>query len=1256
MAINFPNSPVANVTTYTSGTTTWQWDGTVWNVISDPGFASEDYVDNAISNAALAGLDAFDNEDFFAKLQASEPVLDQHVFYVSPDGTDSAQLDGRRTDTAWRTIEYALEQVPENSTVLVRNGTYLEQLPLRVPSNVAVIGESMRTTIVEPAEGLDRNGDPNNQSTMWLLNDGCLLKNMTFDGLTGFTTGLAPADISSYTARGVFIALDPDNPIIVKSPYVVECSAFSTGGVGAVVDGSVHTSGNKSMLFHGYTNLHDNGVGFWVKNGGKAEIVSCFTYFCHVGYLTSSGGQIRALNGNCSYGLYGALSSGFDSTETPITGTLLGNQLTWDTLTLIGSFSEGDTIEGVTSGALGTVLEVQLGADKLYYTTVSGTFVNGETIRKLDLSASAQLLAEGGVTGQNGFVLVVDNLTSRPIPGTSVSFTGTGVDAGSYVVRAVSGTYVNASSVIILALANEKVDPTPGGTALVVRKAFSQTRLTGHDFLNIGTGGVTTTNYPGTPTQAPSQGNEIIEQRPGRVYYVSTDQDGNFRVGGFFRVNQATGVATLNASAFDLSGLNSLRLGAVGAQLGELINEFSSDDTLSSNSNEKVPTEAAVRGYFENILTDVVPNTSITYDLGKTDKRWKDLWSSTVKTSTVITGTLDTTYSNTTLPTSGGGSVITINNSDTSTSSNSSILYRGVDAGGTFRHGAAITWGKSGAWTAGGGNYGSYLSFGTRADGNNTLERMRIDSSGNVGIGTTSPPTLLATSVSSGFNGITTISSSSSFMGISSNSSTNSAIAWKSTESLGFGTITSTAWGGYTERMRIDSAGNVGIGTTSPVGKLNVIGGLGVGAALTGDNAITPLASGGILISGGNQASLQTYTSVGNATTVGALNYYAAIDQSFNRFFDIAAYGSTTGATGNIRFLTGSSTSTERMRIDGSGNVRVGSSDTALGSINTVNTFGFKNRIINGAMQIYQRSQNFSNSGTTVALSYSTVDRYQIFRFGAVTGLNAIVSTTGGPTGLPHFVRIQRAVGNTATNGCVIAQSIESINCYDLAGQTVTLSFWARAGANFSGTASVLGARIISGTGVDGNLYNGLTGQSVFVDVPVTLTTSWQRFTATGTVPSNSQQVGIQLVHTPTGTAGSTDHFDVTGVQLEIGSQATSFDYRPYGSEDILCKRYFQRLAYIPGVASSSTAVYAFGMFPVSMRVVPTIGATGPLNYQGDGATNATQSSVGFSSNASTTFALSVTVNNFSGLTGGRTLVLAIPANNSNTITLDAEL
>ena len=117
--------------------------------------------------------------------------------------------------------------------------------------------------------------------------------------------------------------------------------------------------------------------------------------------------------------------------------------------------------------------------------------------------------------------------------------------------------------------------------------------------MSIGTGGKATTNYPGEPTQAASQGNEVTETYPGRVYFVSTDQDGNFRVGNYFRVDQSTGRATLDASAFDLAGLTSLRLGSIGAQLGESINEFSSDGTLAGNSNTAVPTEQAVKTYVD---------------------------------------------------------------------------------------------------------------------------------------------------------------------------------------------------------------------------------------------------------------------------------------------------------------------------------------------------------------------------------------------------------------------------------------------------------------------------------------------------------------------------------------------------------------------------------------------------------------------------------------------------------------------------------
>ena len=113
----------------------------------------------------------------------------------------------------------------------------------------------------------------------------------------------------------------------------------------------------------------------------------------------------------------------------------------------------------------------------------------------------------------------------------------------------------------------------------------------------IGTGNTAQTNYPNTDENTASQGNETNVTNSGKIFFVSTDQGGNFRVGEYFSVNQLTGAATLDASAFNLSGLTELRLGAIGGQIGEAINEFSSDELLSGDSNQACPTEKAVRGF-----------------------------------------------------------------------------------------------------------------------------------------------------------------------------------------------------------------------------------------------------------------------------------------------------------------------------------------------------------------------------------------------------------------------------------------------------------------------------------------------------------------------------------------------------------------------------------------------------------------------------------------------------------------------------------
>jgi hypothetical protein len=128
---------------------------------------------------------------------------------------------------------------------------------------------------------------------------------------------------------------------------------------------------------------------------------------------------------------------------------------------------------------------------------------------------------------------------------------------------------------------------------------ISTCRATGHDFLDVGTGGFNTSNYPnvifGLP-QAPNQSNEVDERGKGRVFYVSTDQNGIFRVGRFFSVDQGTGTVSFSAS-IALSDVDGL-----GFKRGVVVTEFSTDTAMTDNASDTVPTESAVRGYINRRL------------------------------------------------------------------------------------------------------------------------------------------------------------------------------------------------------------------------------------------------------------------------------------------------------------------------------------------------------------------------------------------------------------------------------------------------------------------------------------------------------------------------------------------------------------------------------------------------------------------------------------------------------------------------------
>lgn len=572
-----------------------------------------------------------------------------NVRYVAPHGTDTVAA-GKNLATPYASIRYACDNIGTNGgTIFVSTGVYNEQLPITVPANVAIVGDNQRTVVVQPKSGFSDDGSiPNNEASMFLMSDGSILNKMTFKGMTGWVPGTTAADVTTSTIKGVVVRLNPSAPILFKSPYVLECSFIGSGAIGALIDGTANATGNKTMIFHGYTVISSNGVGYWVKDGGKAEIVSCFTYYCYFGYTASGGGFIRSLNGNSSYGTWGATSRGFLAGETPLTGSVFGQQLNF--LYTGGNILVGDTVTS-SSGATATVTNVQSSANKVYVTSDTGTFTLGNTLTFT--SGGTGVVSAGALENQKGFVLVLTGLTALPVPGASISIAG---DTYSYVLQSVSGTYVDSSSKIIVVLAQEKPTGSASGSSVTIRYKYSQIRLTGHDFLSIGTGGTTTTNYPNTPTQPAAQGNEVDEAYPGRVYFVSTDQDGNFRVGEYFRIDQATGRATLNASAFDLAGLTSLKLGSIGAQLGETINEFSADGTLSGASNVAVPTEYAVKTYVDNNSGDKTVNytsvDTITY--------------STIRNAPRVTQMQDTTgvnFTNVTYGTFGNVQLQTVINS-----------------------------------------------------------------------------------------------------------------------------------------------------------------------------------------------------------------------------------------------------------------------------------------------------------------------------------------------------------------------------------------------------------------------------------------------------------------------------------------------------------------------------------------------------------------------------------------------------------------
>jgi hypothetical protein len=217
-------------------------------------------------------------------------------------------------------------------------------------------------------------------------------------------------------------------------------------------------------------------------------------------------------------------------------------------------------------------------------------------------------------TFQTGYSIILNNITVLPSPGANLTIAGNSTVYKVTSATAVFGTTAPNLEVNVAINPSISITQSAGnGTAVQIRVKYSQCRLTNHDFLNIGFGDQTESNYPlqiPQPNYGSFLNNQTIEVNYGRVFFTSTDQDGNFKVGNLFGVQQATGIITLSASQFGLGGLTTLSLG--GIALGSssvLISQFSTDSSFTANSDSVVPTQRAIRSFLASRLSQGGANT-----------------------------------------------------------------------------------------------------------------------------------------------------------------------------------------------------------------------------------------------------------------------------------------------------------------------------------------------------------------------------------------------------------------------------------------------------------------------------------------------------------------------------------------------------------------------------------------------------------------------------------------------------------------------
>ncbi len=252
---------------------------------------------------------------------------------------------------------------------------------------------------------------------MFYVRDATGIRNMTLSGLTGTLNPIGVFDFYQRPTGGAYVSLDPgwgpDDDrtwITTRSCYIQNCTTFGYAAVGQKIDGAIHNGGNKSIVSNDFTQVISDGIGAWVLNNGRAELVSVFTYYSQVGYLAENGGIIRATNGNNSYGTFGAMALGVDESEVLETATVYNR-------------NNEAQVESAFAGEVNDeILILEFSNAGQNYTSASYTFIGSGSQASVvaddfrdDAVFEARIVSppdSSGVPGGRGFFLVENNAQS----------------------------------------------------------------------------------------------------------------------------------------------------------------------------------------------------------------------------------------------------------------------------------------------------------------------------------------------------------------------------------------------------------------------------------------------------------------------------------------------------------------------------------------------------------------------------------------------------------------------------------------------------------------------------------------------------------------------------------------------------------------------------------------------------------------------------------------------------------------------------